>query len=247
LCSRPPALSLDAFGGLAVAAQYSNIYDSTIREVSPGSRVLDWGCGDGHFSHFLLEAGYRVDSFSLQDRPPLFERLSEASKTRHVFTRGSLDEPRRLPYADGAFDAAFSVGVLEHVRETGGSEAESLAEIVRVLRPGGLFLCFHLPNRSSYVEWASRLVFRDDPSDPHRRYHLYRYSRSDVRELFAAAGFRVLWHRQYGGLPRNVLARLPRPLRDNEGFTWLVNGVDRVLEGLFSHFTQNHAIVAARE
>jgi hypothetical protein len=97
------------------------------------------------------------------------------------------------------------------------------------------------------VEWASRLLFRDDPSDPHRRYHLYRYSRSEVRELFAAAGLRVLSHRRYGGLPRNALARLPRPLRDSERFTWLVNGVDRVLEELFAQFTQNHAIVAARE
>jgi SAM-dependent methyltransferase len=246
LCSEPPPLALDAFRGLVVAAQYRYLYEATLRHVRPASRVLDWGCGDGHFSHFLLARGYRVDSFTLQDAPPLFERLPDSWRGRHTLTVGSPSEPTRLPFAGESFDAVFSVGVLEHVRETGGREADSLAEIHRVLRPGGLFLCFHLPNRWSLVEWMSRQLFRDAPDDEHRRYHLYRYSRREALRHLQEAGFQVVHCRRYGFLPRNVLGRLPEWLRDSDTFTRVLNCLDAALESSLPLLTQNLGIVAVR-
>ena len=44
---------------------------------------------------------------------------------------------RALPFADGEFDVVVDFGTVYHVR--GGEQA--LAEIARVLRPGGLFVC----------------------------------------------------------------------------------------------------------
>jgi len=51
------------------------------------------------------------------------------SSTRAARSRGS-------PYLD-KFDAVVSVGVLEHVKETGGSEIGSLREIFRILKLNG--------------------------------------------------------------------------------------------------------------
>jgi SAM-dependent methyltransferase len=245
LCGdREPPLTLDAFRGLVVAAQYRSLYDVTLRLLMAGSRVLDWGCGDGPFSHFLLSRGHRVESFSLQHRPPLFDRLPAEWRARHAFTRGTPDQPARLPYRDHGFDAVFSVGVLEHVRETGGDELGSLREIHRILRPGGSLICSHLPNRYSFIEWASRRLFRDAPDDEHRRYHLYRFSRREAVSLFEAAGFRVALSRRYGLLPRNILGRLPATLRNSLTVTRMANAVDRMLELPFAAITQNLLIVA---
>lgn len=248
LCeSGEPRIVLEAFRGLAAAAQYRHLYDATLQLVPAGARVLDWGCGDGHFSHFLLARGYRVDSFTLQDEPPLFDRLPEAWRARHAFMRGSPGESTRLPYADAAFDAVFSVGVLEHVRETGGSEEASLDEIHRILRPSGLLLCFHLPNRRSWIECASRRAFRDAADDENRRYHLYRYDRNGVETLLGVAAFRIVIARRYGMLPRNMMGRLPRRVRDSERFVRLVDASDAVLEKLLGAIAQNHGIVALRD
>jgi SAM-dependent methyltransferase len=246
-CGREePRLVLDQFGGLIVAAQYRYLYDVAIRHVPAAGRVLDWGCGDGHFSHFLLGRGYRVDSFSIQNAPPLFARLPQSWRARHVVTQGSPAEPTRLPYADATFDSVFSVGVLEHVRETGGSEIASLRELHRILRPGGRLICGHLPNRSSYIEWASRRLFRDAPDDAHRRYHLYRFSKNEASRLLAEAGFTIESIRPYGFLPRNVLGRLPARVRDNPAVTRFANAADRILETVFAPMDQNHLVVALK-
>jgi SAM-dependent methyltransferase len=241
-----PPLALQAFRGLVVAAQYRYLYDLTLRLLPTGSRVLDWGCGDGHFSHFLLGRGHRVDSFSLQNRPPLFDRLPAEWRARHAFTSGASAEPVRLPYRDQAFDAVFSVGVLEHVRETRGEESGCLREIHRILRPGSSLICSHLPNRYSLIEWASRRLFRDAPEDEHRRYHLYRFSRRDAVRLFEDAGFRVTLSRRYGFLPRNILGHLPVATRNSLAATRLANGVDRMLEVPLAAITQNLLIVGRR-
>ncbi len=108
--------------------QYDLVYQQTIACVPAGSKVLDWGCGGGHFSYFLLRSGYKLVSFSLEDFPNILEPFRNSFE----FIRGSIGEPRLLPFGDEQFDAVFSIGVLEHVRETGGSEPESLREIHRI-------------------------------------------------------------------------------------------------------------------
>jgi SAM-dependent methyltransferase len=61
-------------------------------------------------------------------------------------------DPVRLPFASGSFGAVLGCGVLEHVQDPDGS----LDEIRRVLRSGGSFYLYNLPNRWSYSEWVAR-------------------------------------------------------------------------------------------
>ena len=53
-----------------------------------------------------------------------------------------VNEQPRLPFDDASFDAVLSCGVLEHVPYEEGS----VREIARVLKPGGHFFVYQLPN-----------------------------------------------------------------------------------------------------
>ena len=228
-------MRLPQFGSLAGARQYRRLHRMARRHLPAGARVLDWGTGYGHFAYFLTRAGYRATGFAI-------EGVSGAAwldEPYESFVGGSPSEPVRLPFEDAAFDAVASIGVLEHVRETGGDESGSLAEIRRVLRPGGMFLCYHLPNRTSWIDFASSLV-------PGKHHHVYRYVRADIERLTGQAGLELLEVERYGILPRNLLRRLPGPLRRAGWVADLWDTADDVAGVALAPLCQNHAFVARR-
>ena len=234
---------IEQFGSLPAANQYRRLYELTDRYVPPGSHVLDWGCGRGHFSYFLVKRGFRVTAYSLEHPPEIFAALSEPERNRLRFVRGLLDESRALPFEGSEFAAVFSIGVLEHVRELGGDELSSLLELRRVLVRNGVFICYHLPNRYSFIEAASRSVGeRKEVGDFHR----YRFTGRDIRTLCREASLELAECGRYGFLPRNSLNRLPARLRDARFFTSALNRGDEVLERLFSPVVQNYYFVARR-
>jgi SAM-dependent methyltransferase len=127
------AATAPQFGSLVGARQYSCLYSMVRRHVARWSRVLDWGAGTGHFGYFLARSGYQATGFEMSSA----SRLDWVGQPYVDFATGDLSEPVHPPFPDASFDAVVSVGVLEHVRETGGNELASLAEIRRVTRPGG--------------------------------------------------------------------------------------------------------------
>ncbi len=229
--SRP----LAKFGSVAGAHQYLKVYRLIRRFVRAGGRVLDWGAAGGHFSYFLARAGYRAAGYSFHP----FEFASWLDDPDYEFTAGSPAEPVKLPYADASFDAVASIGVLEHVRQTGGSEPASLEEIKRVLRPGGVFVCYHFPNRASWIELAA-----SQRSGKH--HHPYRFARADIERLTRDAGLELLHVERYALLPRNSLQHLPAALATSHGFARAYDRADDVLGRLLAPICQNWCFVARK-
>ncbi|MBW3565693.1 MAG: class I SAM-dependent methyltransferase [Acidobacteria bacterium] len=246
LRSIDPGNTNDQLLSLTAASQYRFLHDLTLRLVPAGSRVLDWGCGRGHFSYWLLRAGYRVTAYSLEDPPEIFASLEPNLASRLEFVRGSLDSPTDLPFESESFDAVFSVGVLEHVRETGGNEPDALLEIRRILRSGGLFIACHFPNRMSLNEAVSRLLHREPDEEGEFHYHRHRYTREDIRRLVANAGLDLLETHRHGFLPRNSWNRLPRSFHRSKSLTRIVDSADAVLTRLFTPLAQNHWFMARK-
>lgn len=109
------------------------------------AHILDVGCGYGRLSNILAAAGFG-NVTGIDFAPALIER----ARTEHPDLRFVVqDEPPALPFADAAVDAVTLFAVLTCIP---GDDAQRacVAEIRRVLRPGGLL-------------YVSDLCLQDDP------------------------------------------------------------------------------------
>jgi SAM-dependent methyltransferase len=96
-------------------------------------RVLDVGCGEGQVARLAVAAGART-AIGVD---PTWAQVEVAAQRGGGAAYGRAGAAR-LPFADGAFDAVVACLVFEHIRDVDAA----IAEVARVLEPGGRFLFF---------------------------------------------------------------------------------------------------------
>jgi SAM-dependent methyltransferase len=162
--------------------------------------VLDVGCGFGEFAGVVfdtVETGIDINGADL-----------EQAVRGEKYHRMLWTDARNMPFRSGGFGTVVSISVLEHIENT----ALAIAEISRVLRPGGMFV-FTVPTVALYenlffAERADRIGLRflgDIYRKKHRSIfkHISIYRPSWWREQLEANGFVV--ERQQGTLSRDLL------------------------------------------
>ena len=97
------------------------------------ARVLEIGCGAGRTSVALAERGYLVDALDVV--PEMLEHVRQRANASGVSDRVALHagDVNRLQFEDRTFDIVLAIGVLEWSASLDGP----LAEMARVLKPGG--------------------------------------------------------------------------------------------------------------
>lgn len=116
------------------------------RRVGPESlrgRILNVGCGTGGFNVLAAGAGARAVGVD-DDAEAIAICGLKAHKVGGAFVRAHAEA---LPFRDGAFDLVHCFSVIEHV----ASVEATVAEMVRVTRPGGA-IYVHTPNAWSLWE-----------------------------------------------------------------------------------------------
>ena len=108
-------------------------------EISEGSLVLDMGCGEGrHTIGLFVEKKINAFGFdlSLDDLNIARSRLDDftaQSSSNSVCVFG-VSDINNMPFQDGSYDSVICSEVLEHVPVP----EESIKELIRVLKPGGV-------------------------------------------------------------------------------------------------------------
>lgn len=117
-----------------VKGRYQKCLDLYEQAAGPmaGRRLLDFGCGDGAFSNEIAGRGGLVSGIDLSE-----EAVAFANKRHGELNTGGtffVESCYETHFSDGCFDGVLSTDVIEHVQEP----RRFLAEIDRVLRPGGV-------------------------------------------------------------------------------------------------------------
>jgi SAM-dependent methyltransferase len=120
-----------------------------------GESLLDVGCASGYYATRFAQrggiaTGADIAESSLQLARERAERDGVARRCEFV-----LGDLRELPVADGSCDVVLATEVLEHVRE----QRDALAELTRVLRPGGT-LVVSVPGAIERLPWRRRIAAR---------------------------------------------------------------------------------------
>ena len=127
-----------------------------------GRLVLDAGAGAGDQSRWMLRQGADVLSVDLSSAIEVV-----ASKLRlEAGWFGVQGDVTALPFVDDLFDIAYCEGVIQHTRDS----AATVAELKRVISPGGLILATHYERPSRLrarvkLAWMSLLRRRLSPLD----------------------------------------------------------------------------------
>jgi ubiquinone/menaquinone biosynthesis C-methylase UbiE len=129
---------------------------------APPAHVLDVGGGPGTYAAPLGRRGYQVH---LVDPVPLHVEQARETAGRQpaaAFT-ATLGDARELPAPDGSQDAVLLFGPLYHLTEAADRQL-ALAEVTRVLRPGGRLLAMAVCRYASlldglYAGWLDDPVF----------------------------------------------------------------------------------------
>jgi SAM-dependent methyltransferase len=135
-----------------------------------GKRVLEIGCGAAQCARWLAGQGAEVAAFDLSAEQLRLSREIDRRTGARIPTVAA--DVMAIPFADGSFDLACSAfGALPFVADAGAA----LAEIARVLRPGGR-LVFSVTHP---IRWA----LPDDPSEAGLRVTHSYFDRTPYVEL----------------------------------------------------------------
>ena len=154
-----------------------------LRPVAPGLRLLEVGCGIGVDTLRLARLGF-AEVVGI-DLTAVAVRLAGRRARREGLgtVRFGVGDAEELAFADGSFDVVYSFGVLHHTPRI----ERAVAEVRRVLAPGGLALVMLYHSRS-LVNLVHRLLGLPFESPRNLKDHcpvVYRYRREAARELFA--------------------------------------------------------------
>jgi SAM-dependent methyltransferase len=188
-----------------------------------GSHVADIGCGAGILTLDMAGRGHFVDG--LDSSQAMVEQASEAVAEAGVADRVRLHvgDAHDLPFRDGTFDCAISLGVLPYMH----SPSLALSEMARVVKPGGhvvvnsdnllrlnhLLDPLHTPVLAPLRRVARAVLVAS--GHPPRGLPSLRHTSRSLQRLLEDSGLRIVSYQTLGFGPFSFLGW--QPLSDHVG------------------------------
>ena len=133
--------------GQLILQRRANILGRLLSSRRPEGRLLDVGCGNGAQTRLLKPLARRLFGLDIVN---INEAEGAIPGGEPLFVQSGA---MALPFRDGSFDIVTAFEVLEHLTD----DRAAVAEVGRVLRPGGYFF-FSVPNRWWLLETHGAVV-----------------------------------------------------------------------------------------
>jgi ubiquinone/menaquinone biosynthesis C-methylase UbiE len=145
-------------------------------KIRPGDLVLEVGCGQGHLTRALADRGADIVGIDANPQAP---EVAGTDLVKHMVAE-------QLEFDDESFDFIVSVHAIEHIPPL----EKALAEIARVLKPGGkaLFIYPAEPIKGLYAIPTS-IILHGTPFKA-REVHCHKLTPSKVQAMFEPMGMR---------------------------------------------------------
>lgn len=156
-------------------------------------RFLDVGCATGSLVAHVRDRGWIAEGVEVCEEAAVYGR-EKRGVTIHTGTLESLALP------DNHVDVVHASHVIEHVPDPD----RFAAEIYRILKPGGWFICV-TPNTASFQARCLKAAWRSAIAD-----HVHLFSVSHLSRLLRQAGFGILRRKTWGGIPQGMA---PAPVK----------------------------------
>jgi ubiquinone/menaquinone biosynthesis C-methylase UbiE len=219
---------------------YSGVERALVDFTGPGidGRVLEVGCGTGHWLRFLAENGARVAGV---DESARMLATAHAHDAGTALVRGVAEH---LPWSDESFDRVFCVNALHHFTDKRGF----LAEARRVLRRGGRLMTIGLDPHNRLDRWYVYDYFEASLQNDRARY----LAASQIREWMGSVGFVdcVTREVQYSPVQLSARAAIEQGRLDKSASSQLnvltdeqyERGMNRIREGIASAEAQGTSL-----
>src|SRR5213078_3935464 len=151
---------------------------ATLARIQPGDAVLDVGCGTGTLAMEVARRVGRAGRVAGVD--PGTEQIARARRSaarRHVPIEFQIGVIEQLAFPDRTFDVVLSTLMMHHLPAS--LKRQGLAEIARVLKPGGRLVIADFTRKQERQGWASR-------------FHAGGSSMQDLAAMIVDAGFESL-------------------------------------------------------
>ena len=137
---------------LILRKPYAVFEEHVLAGAPPGAEVLDLCCGTGRYSLVAAQAGANVTAADLAENNLVIVR--RRAERAGLPIRTIVADAEQLPFPVGAFDMVTCVGSLSYV------ELDSfIAELRRVIRPGGHFICVDSLNHNPVYRLNRRVQY----------------------------------------------------------------------------------------
>jgi ubiquinone/menaquinone biosynthesis C-methylase UbiE len=178
----------DEWNRAVFASRTGEVAAFLLPHLRPGMRLVDCGCGPGSITVDLARAVEPGEVTGIDIREDALDQGRALARERGIanvaFQAASVYQ---LPFASGAFDAAFACAVLQHLADP----SAALREVRRVLKPGGVIGILDGSSMTTFRYPANPLLEKWDRLRAlEREYTTGRPSDAlALRALLRAAGF----------------------------------------------------------